>query len=210
MPQKIRTGRAGRSSVDMDTEITYDIESPVVATKTVVRIRNNTDTMKPIGSDCVIAKRAAGRLKPSKAIETEPGFVSSALIPVPPTMVNQKAVTMGATSASMITIDRIERPREMRAMKIAMSGPYPKNQPQKNTVHQPSQPGSPKTPASPRNRAMPKKSVKYVAKPPKKPLKIKAVGPATRMNSSKTAPRMMLNRLRIWIPFDRPVAADVV
>ena len=70
-----------------------------------------------------MARRAAGRLKPSNAVDTAPGLVSSALMPVPPRMVNQNAVTMGATIDSMITIDRIERPRDTRAMNIAMSGP---------------------------------------------------------------------------------------
>ena len=40
-----------------------------------------------------------------------------------PMMVNQNVVMTGAISDSMITIDRIDRPREIRAMNIAMSGP---------------------------------------------------------------------------------------
>ncbi len=94
-----------------------------MATKIVVRIRNRTETRKPSGRFWVIASSAAGRLKPSKAAATEFGVSSSKAMPVPPTMVNQKLVTIGATIDSMMTIERIERPRLTRAMNIAISGP---------------------------------------------------------------------------------------
>ena len=104
-----------------------------------------------------MASKAAGRLNPSNAVETEPVLPSSKAMPDPPMMVNQKVVMTGATKDSIMIIDLIDRPREMRAMNMAIRGPYPMNQPQKNTVHQPSQPGSPNSPASPRYSAMSKK-----------------------------------------------------
>lgn len=95
----------------------------MVATKAKVSKMNRIDTKKPAGRFCVIASKAAGKLKPSKACETEPACASSIDTPVPPTMVNQKLVTSGATIDSRMMIERIERPRLTRATNTAISGP---------------------------------------------------------------------------------------
>ncbi|ABU73408.1 hypothetical protein M892_23980 [Vibrio campbellii ATCC BAA-1116] len=99
------------------------IESPVVTMKMVVNTRNKIETNIGIGSCCVTASSAPGKLKPSNAELTLPGFAISNARPEPPTIVNQKQVVNGATTLMVVMIWRMLRPREIRAIKMAIIGP---------------------------------------------------------------------------------------
>ena len=84
---------------------------------------NSIESKNPMGMFCVMASKAAGRLKPSNAADTEPACDNSIEMPVPPTMVNQKLVTNGATKDNKRMMDRRERPRLMRETNKAIKGP---------------------------------------------------------------------------------------
>ena len=121
--QNARSLEDGVSELDIDTDMTYVIESPVVATKTKVKIMNSIESKNPMGMFCVMASKAAGRLKPSNAADTVPACANSIEMPVPPTMVNQKLVTKGATNDNKMIMAQMERPRLMRATNTAINGP---------------------------------------------------------------------------------------
>ena len=97
-PQNTRKELCGESVpvITIDTENV--IESPVVATKIVVNIKNKNDIIQPNGNCSVIASNAAGKLKPVKGSEITPGVANSNAKPLPPTIVNQKQVITGATT----------------------------------------------------------------------------------------------------------------
>src|SRR5699024_12072755 len=88
------------------------------------------------GNCSAIAIIAAGGPTSFKAVDTEPGVSNSWKIPVPPTTVNQNVAITGAMIATDKTSSRIVLPLEIRAVKIAIMGPYPINHAKKNTVQE--------------------------------------------------------------------------
>src|SRR5699024_6676612 len=84
-------------------EIVKDIESVVVKTKIIVAIINKNPIIVPNGNCSVIAIIAAGGPLLFNASDTDPGFINSWKIPVPPTTVNQKVEIIGAIIATAVT-----------------------------------------------------------------------------------------------------------
>ena len=66
----------------------------------------------------------------------EPGDDSSIDKPDPPITVNQKFVIKGANIDRTNTSSLIDLPREIRAIKIDITGAKPMNHAQKNNVHE--------------------------------------------------------------------------
>ncbi|MOA45938.1 hypothetical protein D3C78_1683910 [compost metagenome] len=87
--------------------------SPLVATEMKLRNRNSAEIRPASGRFWVTPRSSASGWVPWEV--TAPGVCSSRPMPVPPTMVNQNMVTIGATIDRVMMISRMVRPREIRA-----------------------------------------------------------------------------------------------